>query len=302
MMEEKHVFKDLLTQQINVLKAISYLAMTFMVIYLLMLYYGFGLMDVFPLIIIPYILVLLVNISLLPYHKRPYITYHSLIIATFFMLTAQMLFSGGLSSPAFFNFVLLPAFAFYTSRRQGKVWFVICLLATLVIYRAENLGVPISNLVQDQYQNTFMFVNIAFVIILNSTYTLLSKKEAMKVHRSHNTLEVDLKGKSTRLGNMVMLVNYSTELMCVIDMENLTFDEVNPEFKLSLGYELSELRDQHVRVLIKDESISFLVSAKEDDKVEFVSQVLCLNGDIRLYSWIVVAKNKKLYASAREIA
>ena len=193
------VFKDLLTQQINVMKAISYLAIAFMVVYLLLLYYGFGLTEVFPLITIPYILVLLVNILLLPYHQRPYITYHSLIIATFFMLTAQMLFSGGISSPAMYNFVLLPAFAFYTSRKQGKVWFVICLLTILTIYRAESFGIPILNLVHDEYQNTFMFVNIAFVLLLNSTYTLLSKKEAMKVHKSHSTLEVDLKGKSKRI-------------------------------------------------------------------------------------------------------
>lgn len=296
------IFKDLLTQQINVMKAVSYLAIVFMTGYLALLYYGFELTKVFPLITIPYILVLLVNILLLPIHKRPYITYHSLIIATFLMLFAQVLFTGGIKSPVIYVISLLPAFAFYTSERQGKVWFVICMITILLVYRAESLGIPVTNLIKREYQYTYMFITLAFVLILNSTYTFLSKKESMKIHKSHSTLEVDLKGKSNRLENMVMLVNYSTELMCVIDKNNLSFDEVNPVFKLSLGYELSELRENSVRVLMKDESISFLSNAKEDETVEFVSQVLCLNGDVKLFSWIVVEKKGKLYASAREIA
>ncbi len=201
-----------------------------------------------------------------------------------------------------FILISLPAFAFYTSRKQGKIWFVICSIAVLIIFQSDYFGIPISNIIPARFQNWILLFNILYVLILNSTYTLLSKREALKVHKSHSNLAVDLKGKSKRLENMVMLVNYSTELMCVIDVNNLTFDEVNPMFKLALGYELSELRDQHVRILLKDESIPFLSSAQEDQLVEFVSSVLCLGGEIRTYSWLAVAKNGKLYASARDIS
>lgn len=300
--KEKSVFQDLLTQQINVLKTITYLVVVFMSLYLGLLYFGFGLTETFHQIVLPYILLLIVNILVLPLHKKPYITYFALIIATFLNNFVLTILTGGLSSPFMFIMIGLPAFAFYTSRRQGKMWFVISALSVLVIFQSTYFGISISNIVPEKFQNILLTFNILFVLVLNSTFSLLSKREAMKVHKSHNSLAVDLRGKSKRLENMVMLVNYSTELMCVIDLENLTFDEVNPMFKLALGYELSELRDQHVRILLKDESIPYLASAKEDELVEFVSSVMCLNGDIRAYSWLAVAKNGKLYASARDVS
>lgn len=300
--KEKSVFQDLLTQQINVLKTITYLVIVFMSLYLGLLYFGFGLTETFHQIILPYLLLLIVNILLLPLHKKPYITYFALIIATFLANFVLTILTGGLSSPFMFIMIGLPAFAFYTSRRQGKMWFVISALSVLVIFQSTYFGISISNIVPERFQNILLTFNILFVLVLNSTFSLLSKREAMKVHKSHNTLAVDLKGKSKRLENMVMLVNYSTELMCVIDMKELTFDEVNPMFKLALGYELSELRDQHVRILLKDESIPYLASAKEDELVEFVSSVMCLNGEVRAYSWLAVAKNGKLYASARDVS
>lgn len=300
--KEKSVFQDLLTQQINVLKAISYLVVAFMSVYLGLLYFGFGLTETFHTIILPYIFGVIINIVLLRFHKKPYITYYALIIMTFADVMTTTVLTGGLSSPFMFVLIGLPAFAFYTSRKQGKLWFVICVIAVLVVLQADYFGIPVSNIIPEKFQNILLTFNIVFVLILNSTFSLLSKREAMKVHKSHNTLAVDLKGKSKRLENMVMLVNYSTELMCVIDSKNLTFDEVNPVFKLDLGYELSELRDQHVRILLKDEFIPMLSSAEEDQVVTFESPVLCLSGDIRIYSWIVVAKNGKLYASARDIS
>ncbi len=298
----KSVFQDLLTQQINVLKAISYMVIAFMAIYLGLLYFVFGLKETFPFIILPFIVGVIINIVVLPFHKKPYITYFTLIIMTFAEVMASILLTGGLSSSFMYVLIGLPSYAFYTSRKQGKIWFVICSLAVLVLFQADYFGIPISNIIPVKFQNVVLFLNILFVLILNSVYTMLAKREALKVHKSHSSLAVDLKGKSKRLENMVMLVNYSTELMCVIDMQNLTFDEVNPMFKLGLGYELSELRDQHIRILLKDEFIPLLSGTEEDQVIDFESPVLCLNGDIRIYSWLAVAKNGKLYASARDIS
>jgi hypothetical protein len=298
----KSVFQDLLTQQINVLKAISYMVVAFMAAYLGLLYFVFNLSDSFLYIILPYIFGVIVNILLLPLHKKPYITYYALIIMTFSEVMTFIILTGGMASPFMFVLIGLPAFAFYTSRKQGKIWFVICSMAVLIVFKADYFGIPISNIIPEQYWNLVLLFNILYVLTLNSIYTLLTKREALKVHKSHNSMAVDLKGKSKRLENMVMLVNYSTELMCVIDMDDLTFDEVNPMFKLALGYELSELRDKHVGILLKDESLPLLSSAEEDQLLEFVSSVLCLNGEIRLYSWLVVAKSGKLYASARDVS
>jgi|ERR1019366_7617673 hypothetical protein len=299
---QKPIFQDLLTQQINTLKIVSYSVVAFMSAYLVLLYYIFGLTDAFHLIILPYLFGVIINIILLPYHNKPYITYYGLIIMTFADALAIILLTGGLSSPTMFFLISLPAFAFYTSRTQGKLWFVICIIAILFLFQADYFGITITNIIPAQFHNILLFFNILFVVSQNFIYSMFAKRETLKVHKSHTNLVLDLKGKSKRLENMVMLVNYSTELMCVIDMKNMTFDEVNPAFKLALGYELSELRDQHIRTLLKDESIPFLSTAQEDQLVEFVSSVLCLNGETKLYSWLAVAKKEKLYASARDIS
>ena len=299
---QKSVFQDLLTQQVNVLKAISYMIVAFMAAYLGLLYFIFDLSESFLYIILPYIFGVTINILVLPSHKKPYITYYALIVMTFMEVLTLIILTGGLMSPFMFILIGLPAFAFYTSRKQGKIWFALCCISVLILFKAEYFSIPISNIIPSEYRNVVFLFNIIYVLTLNSVYTLLAKREALKVHKSYNSMEIDLKGKSKRLENMVMLVNYSTELMCVIDMNRLTFDEVNPMFKLALGYELSELREKHVGVLLKDESIPFLSAAEEDQLVEFVSSVLALNGDIRLYSWLVVAKDGKLYASAREVS
>jgi hypothetical protein len=298
----KPVFKDLLAQQVRVLKTISYMVIAFMVAYLGLAYFVFDLSNSFLYIIFPYLLGVTVNILLLPIHNKPYITYYALIGMTFVEVLTFIILTGGLMSPFMFVLVGLPAFAFYTSRKQGKIWLGICTLAVIGLFKADYLGIPISNIIPVEFRSLVFLFNILYVLSINSAYTLLAKREALKVHKSFNSLEIDLRGKSKRLENMVMLVNYSTELMCVIDMDRLTFDEVNPMFKLALGYELSELRDKHVGILLKDESIPFLSAAEEDQIVEFVSSVLCLNGDIILYSWLAVAKDGKLYASAREVS
>ncbi len=298
----KQVFQDLLTQQIDTLKTVSYFVVAFMSAYLVLLYYIFGLTDTFHFIIIPYILGIIINIVLLPYHQKPYITYFALIIMTFADAMAIVMLTGGLSSPTMFFLISLPAYAFYTSRKQGKLWFVICALAVLFLFQANYFGIPISNIIPPKFRTILLFFNILFVITQSFFYSMFAKRETLKVHQSHSNLALDLKGKSKRLENMVLLVNYSTELMCVIDIQNLTFDEVNPAFKLALGYELSELRDQHLRILLKDEFIPLLSNAEEDEVTAFECPVLCLNGDIKIYSWLAVAKNGKLYASARDIS
>src|ERR1019366_3262518 len=96
---QKPIFQDLLTQQINTLKIVSYSVVAFMSAYLVLLYYIFGLTDAFHLIILPYLFGVIINIILLPYHNKPYITYYGLIIMTFADALAIILLTGGLSSP-----------------------------------------------------------------------------------------------------------------------------------------------------------------------------------------------------------
>jgi len=296
----KPVFQDLVNQQIAVLRATSYIVVCFMPLMLLALYSLWGVKEGLPAIILPYTLGILLNILVINVHKKPYITYIVLIGLTLIELIALILVTGGISSPIIIVLATLPGFAFYTSRKQGKIWFAICFFSILFIYNASFFNIHVSSIITDKYHPVFMCVMLLFVLILISTYMLLVKQDISKAHKSYSTASKDLEEKNQRMNYLLMLVNYSMELMCVIDMKTMTFDEVNPGFKVSLGYELSQLRGEPIKTLMKDDpSYALLSNIKEGDKLTFEGAMTCRNGEQKKISWQTVAKNGKFYTYGR---
>jgi len=294
----KPVFQDLVDQQIAVLRTTSILVICFMPSFLLALYYGFGITEKLPAIILSYVAIVLVNILLLFLHKNAVITYLVLITSTYAEIVGLTLVTGGILSPMVFILVILPVFAFYTSRKQGRFWFVVCFLSAVLLYNTNYFHIPVTNVVPDKYHALLLFIIVLFVTVLTSLYLNLVKQDVSRAHKSINTANKSLEEKSKRMENLILLVNYCTELMCVIDIKTLTFDEVNPVFKLLLGYELSLLRGEPVSKILKDEVLPLLSAATEDEVISFSSGVLCRNGEEKFFSWSAVAKNGKLYAYA----
>jgi PAS domain S-box-containing protein len=294
----KPLFKDLVEQQIAVLRATSLLVIVFMPCFLAGLYFGFGIKETLPVIIISFVAVVLVNLLLLQLHKMPPITYIVLISSTFIELIALTLTTGGLLSPFVFIVVILPVFAFYTSRKQGRIWFVICFIAVIVIYNLERFGLHATNVIPEKDHNPILFVVVLFVTVLTSLYLNLVKQDISRAHKLMNHGTKDLEEKTKRMENLIMLVNYSTELMCVIDSKGLTFDEVNPLFKITLGYELSELRGKPITTVLKENALPKLTAIAEDGVAYFSSMVKCRNGEEKMFNWSATAKNGKLYAYA----
>ncbi len=299
----KAVFQDLVDQQIAVMKTVSYIVIACMSLIMAILYWGFGIQNILPLIILPFIIGLFLNILLLPLHKKAYFTYIILIGFSFLEVISIILVTGGIFSPLVFILVTLPGFAFYTSRKQGKIWFVICLLAILFVYNVNYFGIPPINIFSEKHHGIFLLFIVIFATILNSAYLLLVKQDVSKAHRSFSAANKALEEKSKRMENLIMLVNYSTELMCVIDIKTLTFDEVNPMFKLLLGYELSALRGESIKSLLKDEVLPLITTVTDDQVISFDGTVLCRNGDEKFCNWSAIAKNGKLfaYATTRDI-
>jgi|GEM_PF-1737983 hypothetical protein len=297
----KPLYQDLVNQQIAVLRATSFIAIGFIFLILVVIYTVFGITQVMPEIMLAFIVGTLINILLLPVHKKPFITYIVLIGLSFAELIGIILVTGGLSSPMILVLVTIPGFAFYTSRKQGKIWFVICILAILIIYNAERFNIPITNIVSDKFLPRFVFLIILFATVLNSVYLLLVKTDVSKAHKSFSNASKDLEEKSKRMENLIMLVNNSTELMCVIDLPTMTFDELNPLFKILLGYELSELKGQPAKNIMKDESILLLSALRENGVIMFDSKMLCKSGEEKSISWSATARNGKLYTYGRDI-
>jgi len=296
----KPVFQDLVKQQIAVLRSTSFTIVVFMPSLLLLLYGAFGIKEKLPAIIWPYTAGILINILTLNLHKKAYITYIVLISITLVELIALILVTGGIFSPIVLVLATLPGFAFYTSRKQGRLWFGICLVAILFIYNVDYFNIPVSQIVPEKYRAPFLFIILLLVLFLISTYMQLVKQDISKTHKSFNIASNDLEEKNQRMNYLLMLVNYSMELMCVIDMKTMTFDEVNPGFKVSLGYELSQLRGEPIKTLMKDDpSYALLSNIKEGDKLTFEGAMTCRNGEQKKISWQTVAKNGKFYTYGR---
>ncbi len=296
----KPVFEDLVKQQIAVLRSTSLTIVIFMPSLLLLLSSAFGIKEKLPAIIWPYVIGTLINILSLNLHKKAYITYVVLISLTLIEIIAFILVTGGIYSPVILILATLPGFAFYTSRKQGRIWFCICLLAILFIYNVNYFNIPVSQVVAEKYRAPFLFIILLLVLFLISTYMQLVKQDISKTHKSFNTASKDLEEKNIRMNYLLMLVNYSMELMCVIDMKTMTFDEVNPGFKVSLGYELSQLRGEPIKTLMKDDpSYTLLSNIKEGDKLTFEGAMTCRNGEQKKISWQTVAKNGKFYTYGR---
>jgi hypothetical protein len=266
------------------------------------LYGGFGIKERLPVVILPYILGVLANILLMPVHNKPYITYIVLISITFTELLALIMITGGIMSPILLIVIILPVFAFYTSRKQGKIWFVICFLAVLFVYNLNRFNIPVTDIISPQYHATMYFIVMLIVLVLTSVYLMLVKQDISRAHKSFGAAKKDLEEKNKSMENLIMLVNYSAELMCVIDQATLTFDEVNPVYKVLLGYELSELRGAKAGMILKDEVLPKLSTMGDDEVTSFDCKVLCRNGEEKVFNWLVTAKKGKLYTYGRNVA
>ncbi|HTB07661.1 MAG TPA: PAS domain-containing protein [Bacteroidia bacterium] len=297
--KSKPVYQKLVDQQIAVLRVVSYIIVVFMSLLLLMVYSVFGIKQNLPAIMSLYIIGVFFNIVLLFVHKKAYLTYIILISITFVELSALILATGGILSPIVLVLITLPWFAFYTSRKQGRIWFVICFLAIIVIYRASYFGLPVTNFVAENYRTIFLLIIVLFVLVLTSVYMLLVKQDISNSHKAISFKKKELEEQTERMDNLIMLFNYTDELMCVVNIETMVFVEVNPMFKLLLGYELSELRGESVKKVLKDSSLPTLSALKDGEKTSFDSPVLCKNGEQKIVNWLATVRGGKLYIYGR---
>ena len=215
-------------------------------------------------------------------------------------------FTGGIVSPAIFVLTIFPIAAFSTSRKQGIYWSVIVLLSIMMIYGADSFSIPVKSIISAERQNIFFFVIALFTMALSITISYLVNRSTFDVHRAFDRDSKELEEKKKRLDNLVMLVNYSTDLMCVVDLQTLTFDEVNPMFNILLEYELSEVRGKKITDFINTDSLPAIltsdqVAIKDDQLIEFDSKIKSKYGKKIFFHWTAVAKDDKLYANAREV-
>ena len=299
----KYVYQELLDRQTKVTKITGYAIVGFFGLIFVLAKYVFGFDHALVDITAGFLVLTVVNLLLLEWHKRVFITYQLLIFLSYGVIVALAWFTGGLNSPAIFILTVCPVAAFSTSKKQGLIWSVITFFTILAILISGSL-VP-ESVITNEIQTAFALFSIIFVLSLAILISYLVNRSTFDVHRAFNRDSKELKDKSLRLENLTTLLNYSNDLMCIVDLSSLTIDDLNPVFKLKLGYELSEVRGGELFKFISSDDdtervISEIKSLRDDQVMEFSCNMKCKDGSNKIYSWVGIAKNGKMHASARE--
>ena len=298
----KYVYKDLLERQIRVTNLVGYVIVAFFgVVYLVS---KFALKLDHPLINITagFLVASIANLLLYRVHKKIYITYRFIIIMTFLVILILTWYTGGLRSPAIFILATIPVAAFSTSKKQGTAWSVTVFVTAILIMLSED-SLP-DSIIPPEGELRFTSIIILFTFGVIVLLSYLVNESAFSTHRKLDRDRKQLEEKSARLENLTTLLNYSNDLMCIIEQDTLYINDLNPVFKLHLGYELSEVRGVGLLEFIKPDSQvasleNDLKALKDDEVLKFSCTMLSKSSAETLFHWVAIAKNGKVHASAR---
>ncbi|PCH92822.1 MAG: hypothetical protein COB84_10175 [Rhodobacteraceae bacterium] len=302
MPKAKYVYQDLLDRQIRVTNIVGYAIVAVFGVIFLVSKFIFSIEHPLINITAGFLVASLANLLLYRLHKKIFLTYQFIIIMTFMVILIMSWYSGGLRSPAIFMLTTVPVAAFSTSQKQGVAWSVTVFIAIIVTLLCDSM-LP-ESIIAEQHQLRFSFILLLLVIGIIIMLSYLVNESAFSTHRKLDRDRKQLEDKSIRLENLTTLLNYSNDLMCIIEQDNLMINDLNPVFKLHLGYELSEVRGKHMVDFIKSEEATpdlekDLKSLQDDQVYEFSCTMLSKSGAETIFHWVAIAKNGIIHASAR---
>ncbi|QMU27628.1 PAS domain S-box protein [Adhaeribacter radiodurans] len=123
----------------------------------------------------------------------------------------------------------------------------------------------------------------------------------LELRRHRKNLELE----NNRLHLYQMLFNYSSEMMCIIDINTKRLLEVNAAFESIMGYSAHDLIGNSIDEFIHPDDKSHWMDLLEElpyhKAVESETRYFAKDGTIRWLSWNAQAVNGKLFAIARDI-
>lgn len=306
-MNTKPVFQELLDAQTDVTRIMSYSAAAVCTVIMLIIWFIFGEKNYTPQMLGIFVALALANILIFRLHGNLFVAYLVLITLSYMLITGMAVVTGGIQSPFIFLFLALPMGAFITSRKQGKIWVAVTVVTILVIYNAREFGITILNPVPSRHWEFFIAAVFFLALSITVTLSMVLKRSSYKLHTFYEQASAELEKKSRRLENLSTLLNYSTDLLCIVNLQSLIVEDLNPTFKFALGYELSEVREKKLTDLIiwydchcEKNLEETLRNMKEDQMINFNSKVHCKDGTQKSFRWMGLARKGKLHASARE--
>jgi len=113
----------------------------------------------------------------------------------------------------------------------------------------------------------------------------------------------ELVRKNLILEKHALLINNSADLICIINVLTLKFEEVNYAVSSILGYTAEEIRNTSVlSYLDADGRLTVENLGQADkDKFSFEAKLYCKDGSARWLNWNVVSKDGLWFANARDI-
>jgi PAS domain S-box-containing protein len=109
--------------------------------------------------------------------------------------------------------------------------------------------------------------------------------------------------KNASLERSALLINNSADIIGVIDINTMKFEEVNQAFTTILGYGPEGIEGTAVDFFLSDEDRNFVRSLKSKDKerMSFETRVYCKDRSLKWLQWNVVVKDGKWFINARDI-
>lgn len=109
--------------------------------------------------------------------------------------------------------------------------------------------------------------------------------------------------KNASLERAALLINNSADIIGIVDITTMKFEEVNQAFTTILGYGPAEIGGTPVEFFLSDEDRAFVRNLKgsEKERISFETRVYCKDRSIKWLQWNVVVKGGKWFINARDI-
>jgi PAS domain S-box-containing protein len=109
--------------------------------------------------------------------------------------------------------------------------------------------------------------------------------------------------KNTILEKYALLINNSTDLICIIDPSSLKFIEVNDTVFPMLGYTPQEFKGSQFPFYLNEEDRVLVkkLSSEAGEQISFETRIYRKNRAVKWLFWNIVHKNRLWFANARDI-
>ncbi len=125
----------------------------------------------------------------------------------------------------------------------------------------------------------------------------------VSIHLKLHKQKKELIEKNISLERYALLINNSADIIAVVDVNTMKFEEVNSAFTNILGYTSEEVFGAPLELFLSDEDRELVHELRNEqrEKLSFETKMYSKNRDIKWLQWNVIVKEKKWFVNARDV-